>query len=118
MSNGRSTGSARRGLGEWLLQRFSGIYISGFVVYVVLHWLIVPTADFADWRNWLESDPLRVFATLFFASTTVHAWLGMRSVFVDYLHPLWLRLTVSLISAASLLAFFVWSVDVLWRLSA
>jgi succinate dehydrogenase / fumarate reductase, membrane anchor subunit len=115
----RTTGSAHRGLGEWLAQRLTALYMAGFGVFAVIGLLISPAPDYARWKAWLSGAGLRIALTLFFASTLVHAWIGLRSVYMDYLKPAWLRFVVSMLTLAALLALGVWVGDILlWGLHA
>ncbi|MEW6332310.1 MAG: succinate dehydrogenase, hydrophobic membrane anchor protein, partial [Pseudomonadota bacterium] len=50
---------------------------------------------------------------LFILSLLIHAWIGMRSIYLDYLHPLWLRSGVSLLTALGLLALGLWAARIL-----
>ncbi|MHB8743254.1 MAG: succinate dehydrogenase, hydrophobic membrane anchor protein [Sulfuricaulis sp.] len=108
-----SAGSAHTGLVEWLLQRVTSLYMAGFVVYVVTRFLIAPVHDQAAWKAWLITGPVRVAWALFVLSLLVHAWVGLRSLYMDYLHSLWLRFSVSLITAFGLLALGLWSAQIL-----
>lgn len=114
MINMRSTGSAHRGLGEWILQRLTAVYMSGFVIFLFLHWIAAPVSGYQAWRQWVGSVPVRVATTLFFAGIIVHAWIGLRSVYMDYLHALWLRTAVVIVTAVMLAAVLVWALGVLW----
>ncbi len=113
-----SAGSAHRGLGEWLVQRFTAVYMAGFVVYATMHVLTAPERDYAGWKGWIAGTTMRVCTTLFFASTAAHTWIGLRSVYMDYVHALWLRLMVMALTATGLFALVVWALDVLWRIKA
>lgn len=105
--------SSRTGLGEWLLQRLSALYVAGFAVYVAVLLLAFPPADYSAWRGWLGSGPVRLASGLFVVLLLIHAWIGMRSVFIDYLHPLWLRLGALALTAVGLLALALWSAQIL-----
>ncbi len=114
MINTHSAGSAHRGLGEWMLQRLTAVYISGFVIFIFLHWIVTPASGYQAWRRWVSSIPVRVSATLFFVGVIVHAWIGLRSVYMDYLHALWLRIAAVILTAVMLAAVLVWALGVLW----
>ncbi len=114
----RPAGSAHRGLGEWILQRLTAIYIAGYVVVLALHWIIAPVADYDGWRQWTGAVSVRVSATLFFVSVVIHAWIGMRSVYMDYLHTLWLRLAVVIATAVMLAGLLTWALAVVWGAGA
>lgn len=113
MMNTQNQGSAHRGLGEWLLQRLSALYLGGFVLWLVLRLIISPPLDFMAWKVWVAGGGVRLAFALFMLSVLVHAWLGMRAVFLDYLRPLWLRFSAQLLLALSLLALAFWAAQIL-----
>jgi succinate dehydrogenase / fumarate reductase membrane anchor subunit len=108
-----STGSIHAGVMEWLLQRISSLYLGGFVVYVVFHFLMSPAPDYAAWKGWFAAGHVRLAWALFFLSVLVHAWVGLRSIYLDYLHPLWLRFGASLLTGFGLLALGLWAAQIL-----
>jgi succinate dehydrogenase / fumarate reductase membrane anchor subunit len=62
---------------------------------------------------------IKVTAFLFVASLLGHAWIGLREIFIDYLHCarcLMLRLSLYFAFAALYLACLVWAVDILWSI--
>lgn len=111
--NVRNSGSAHSGLGEWLLQRLSALYLAGFMVWLLARLAIAAPADYAAWKGWLAAGGVRLAFALFFLSVLVHAWVGMRSVFLDYLKPLWVRFVAQLLLAFGLLALAFWAVQIL-----
>jgi len=101
-------GSSRSGLGEWLVQRMSALYIAGFLLYLIIRFSADPVADYDAWLQWFGNGMVRAAFGVFGLSLVAHSWVGMRSVYLDYLHPFWLRLTVTGLTGASLLALLVW----------
>jgi len=114
----RGLGSAHAGPVEWLLQRVSSLYMAGFVVYLILRFAVSPVPDYAAWKGWFTAGIVRLAWALFILSLLVHAWVGLRSIYMDYLHPVWLRFSVSLLTAFGLLALGLWSAQILLALSA
>ncbi len=114
----RGAGSAHAGLMSWLLQRATAIYLGGFVVYVVLRLAVRPIRDHALWQAWFASGAVRLAWALAIGSLLLHAWIGMRSVYLDYLHALWVRFTVSLFTALGLIALGLWAVEILLQAGA
>lgn len=110
---GPIVGSAQAGLREWLLQRVSALYMGAFGLYVIARFLIYPVADYEAWRMWFASGAVRVGLGLFFASLLVHSWIGMRSVFMDYVKPMWLRFLLQLLTATALLLVGLWVTGIL-----
>lgn len=109
----KSTGSAHAGMLPWLWQRVTSIYMAGFVVYVIVHLSLAPIRDHAAWQAWFAIGYVRLAWAIFILSILVHAWIGMRSIYLDYLQPLWLRFSISLFTALGLLALGLWAARIL-----
>lgn len=114
----RGNVSAHAGTGEWLWQRLSAIYIGLFALYILGRLAWSPMENYEAWRHWLSSGIVRVGFALFIASLLVHAWTGLRTIYIDYLHPLWLRFAVSFVSGLGLLALALWGAQILIRAGA
>jgi succinate dehydrogenase / fumarate reductase membrane anchor subunit len=113
--NPKFIGGTRRGLTEWLVQRLSAVYMAGFLLYCVLKICFTSVLDYEAWRAWWATGPVAVAWALFWASVLVHAWIGMRSVYLDYLKPAWVRFAVATATAFGLAALGVWAVAVVIR---
>lgn len=98
---------------QWLWQRVTAIYLAGFVIYVIVELSLSPIRDHADWQAWFAIGYVCLAWAIFILSILVHAWIGMRSIYLDYLHPLWLRSGVSLFTALGLLALGLWAARIL-----
>ena len=110
----RQTGSSHTGLREWLLQRLTAIYAGAFVLYVVWRFAMDPITSYMAWKAWFALPAVRIAFALFFASLLLHSWIGMRSVFMDYVKPMWVRFVVQLGTATVLLILALWSVKILF----
>lgn len=113
MRAARTTVSARAGFVEWLLQRVSAIYLAGFCLYLVAYFLASPISSHAAWTQWFAHGGVRLAWALAIASLLVHGWIGMRSVYLDYLKPLWLRFGVQMVTALAFAAMALWSAQIL-----
>jgi succinate dehydrogenase / fumarate reductase membrane anchor subunit len=80
----RDSGASRTGLGAWWWQRLTAVYIAGFLVLGVGWLAVAPPADYAQWRGWLDSPAVAVTLALFILATGIHAYLGLRDIFMDY----------------------------------
>jgi len=80
------------GFRAWLLQRVSAIYLALYLLYLAYHFSINPPADYASWYAWLAQPVTSIFMALFFLSLLLHAWIGVRDIIIDYVHPLAARL--------------------------
>lgn len=109
----RTIGSAGSGFGEWLLQRLTALYLTGFTLWLAWCLAVNPPADYPAWTQWFGLGGVRLAFALFYVSALVHAWVGMRSVYLDYAKPLWVRALVQLLTIIGLLALGLWAAQIL-----
>lgn len=110
----RHVGGAHRGLDMWLLQRASAIYMAAYLVVFLILFLAASPMSFLTWRELFVPTAMKLGSLLFVASLLVHAWIGLREIFIDYVHFLVLRLGLYLAFGALYLGCLVWTVDILW----
>ena len=105
---------AHYGLRPWLLQRLTAIVMAAYTVVVFACLLVHPIASQADLRTLFAGGFFRVATLLFLAALLYHAWVGLRDIFMDYVKPVWLRLSLQMAVALALLGYFAWGVAILW----
>ncbi|OYY95822.1 MAG: succinate dehydrogenase, hydrophobic membrane anchor protein [Hydrogenophilales bacterium 28-61-23] len=113
----RRVGGSRRGLDMWLMQRASSIYMALFMPLFAIYVLAAPSLDYAGWRALFMPLGMKVAVLLCVLAVLLHAWIGLREIFIDYLHCarcLALRLFSYFAFATLYLACLVWTVDILW----
>jgi succinate dehydrogenase / fumarate reductase, membrane anchor subunit len=101
------------GVRAWLLQRFTAVYMLVFLAFALACFVVDPPSSFEAWRRWVGADTMRIAIVVFFAALLLHAWVGLRDVVMDYVHPLAIRISVLALVAAGLAALAVWVVLVL-----
>ena len=101
------------GLKAWAIQRLTAIYIGLFSIYLVAGLMFSAPADFEAWKAWIGSPLVSVAMLLFVVSTLMHAWIGVRDVLIDYIHPIAIRATVLGLVALSLVAMGLWAAQAL-----
>jgi succinate dehydrogenase / fumarate reductase membrane anchor subunit len=105
-------GSARNGLQEWRLQRWTAIALVPLGLYFVASILRLATSDQMTATSWLASPVPALLVILFMLAGLAHALVGLRSVFADYVHSratlvaanLIVRAVTILLAGASILA--------------
>jgi succinate dehydrogenase / fumarate reductase membrane anchor subunit len=108
----RQLGSARDGLSEWRLQRLTAIALIPLSLYFVACVLWLATSDRITAATWLSSPVTALLVMLFVLAGLAHALVGLRSVFLDYVHTrgrlvaagLFFRAVAVLLAGASVLA--------------
>lgn len=108
-----ATGS-RTGTGTWLLQRATAVALALALPVLLLHFAVPLPADFAEWQARFAPRWPRVLLLLAAAALALHAWVGMRDIFMDYVRPTGLRLGFYLAVIATLAGSVVSLGAVLW----
>jgi succinate dehydrogenase / fumarate reductase membrane anchor subunit len=108
----RQLGSARDGLSGWRLQRLTAIALIPLSLYFVASVLWLAKSDRITAAAWLSSPVTALLVMLFVLAGLAHALVGLRSVFLDYVHTrarlvaagLFIRAVAALLAGASVLA--------------
>ena len=102
------------GLLAWLVQRLSAVFMLGFIVFMLVHFLLDPPHSYEAWRGWIAGTGVSVAAVLFVAAVLIHAWVGLRDVTLDYVAPLAARIASLSLIALALLTLGAWAVRILF----
>jgi len=101
------------GFSAWLIQRLSAIYMVVFIVVAII-WAVKSDVNYTIWQSGFENTLVKLAVLLFGLSLLSHAWVGLRDVLLDYIHPIGLRLTMMTLLALFLLANGFWLLSILW----
>ncbi len=82
----RHFGSARDGLREWHLQRTTALALVPLGLYFVASMVHLVTVDQTTAAEWLSAPVPALLTILFLAALFAHAFVGVRSVLLDYVH--------------------------------
>ena len=104
------------GLGAWLIQRVSAVYMLLFIVFILARFVDHPPRSYAGWHGWMMSSSVSMATAVFFAALLAHAWVGVRDVIMDYVHPVAFRVWALALLGISLAAMGVWVMRILWML--
>jgi succinate dehydrogenase / fumarate reductase, membrane anchor subunit len=82
----RHLGSSRDGLKEWRLQRWTALALIPLGLYFVASMLRLATSNQELAAAWLGSPAPALLTILLLLALFAHAFVGWRSVLVDYVH--------------------------------
>lgn len=102
-----------QGLRSWLWQRISALYLLVYVLYVSVSLLLNRPGDYSSWNQWVTGPASSIALFTFFLMLTIHAWVGIRDVVMDYIHPLAGRAIVLMLVGLGLLFCLIWLTRVL-----
>lgn len=101
------------GLGEWIIQRVSAVYVLLFTVWLGVSLSVSPVHSHADWVSFSSGYFFRAAAILFIVSLLMHAWTGLKSVFLDYVHNWRLRFVLLMTLALLFTGMLAWAIIVI-----
>lgn len=112
----REVVGAHYGLRDWLAQRVTAVAMTFYTFLVLAALARLPQLDFWHWKALWSLPVMRYATVLFLLSVYLHAWIGVRNIFMDYIKDPGLRLTLYVIVIGALVCYAVWSVQILWSL--
>ncbi|MDQ1315727.1 MAG: succinate dehydrogenase / fumarate reductase, rane anchor subunit [Pseudomonadota bacterium] len=113
----KSATGAHTGTGAWLLQRATAVLLALVLPGLTFYFIAALPLDFAGWRTLFSPLWLRVLMLLMAAALALHAWVGMRDIFMDYVHPTGLRLALYLAVIVYLSGSVAWLAAILWSMA-
>ena len=115
------TSMGRSGLYDWLMQRVSAVILLGYFLF--LGWVLACGVEYGAWKELFSQTWMRVFSMLALVSLGAHAWIGLWSVFTDYLTERMLgaagnvlRIGAQVFSGIIMFTYVVWGIQIFWGL--
>jgi len=111
---------AHYGLKEWVAQRITAVILAVYTLGLFLAVLFTPDLDYVKWVGFFNftvlSFPLgKILALLAILSLCYHAYIGIRDIWMDYVKPTGIRLTLQVFTALWLIGAAGYAADILWR---
>jgi len=107
---------AHYGLRDWLSQRVTAALMTLYTLVLVVQLIAGPKLGYVRWSAIFSQQWMRFATFVVIIALAVHAWVGMRDIWMDYIKPVWLRLLLQVITIVWLVGCTGWAVQVLWRL--
>lgn len=107
---------AHYGLRDWLSQRVTAGLMALFTIVVIVQVLLPGEMGYDKWAGIFSAQWMKVLTFVVIVSLLYHVWVGMRDVWMDYIKPMWLRLSLQIFTIAWLVGCAGWAIQVLWRL--
>ena len=110
----REVVGAHYGLRDWLAQRVTAVVMAVYTLLLLVVLTSQPQLDYEHWKALWALPVMRYSTVLCLFSLLVHVWVGMRNIFMDYIKPTGLRLTLYVGVILALVWYGAWSVQILW----
>ncbi|TXI93130.1 MAG: succinate dehydrogenase, hydrophobic membrane anchor protein [Neisseriales bacterium] len=109
--------SAGYGLNGWLQQRITALIMLVGIIVVFAFLLLankVVGSSFVSWQQFFGFTFVKVFMQVVILAVILHAWIGIRDLWMDYVKSMGLRLTLHTLTVLWLLGSLIYSVKILW----
>lgn len=102
------------GMNAWIIQRLSGIYVGFFSLILLGIFSTTPAQSYAEWVAIFASPLLQIGFSLFVIALLFHAWIGLRDIILDYIHPVSIKMVVFSMVLISLFGSGLWALRALY----
>ena len=108
---------AHYGVRDWLAQRVTAMLMTLFTL-VVLAQVIVSKGPigYDKWAGIFSAQWMKALTFAVIVAMLYHVWVGIRDIWMDYIKPVGLRLSLHVFSIVWLVSCAGWAIQVLWRL--
>jgi len=97
------------GMRSWLMQRFTAFFMAVYVVIALIRFIVMSPNDYASWLSFNQSLWWRLSSLIFWIILSLHAWLGIRDVFKDYVRSPTLRPVLVKLLLVLLWVYLAWA---------
>ncbi|MEN9774238.1 MAG: succinate dehydrogenase, hydrophobic rane anchor protein [Pseudomonadota bacterium] len=105
---------AHYGLLDWMAQRVTAVILAVYTVVLGVSLLALPELNHTSWKALFSGTFMRVLSLLALLALFWHAWIGVRDIFMDYIKPTALRLTLQVLTIVLLVGYAIWAINILW----
>ncbi|MDD0809501.1 succinate dehydrogenase, hydrophobic membrane anchor protein [Curvibacter sp. RS43] len=108
---------AHYGLRDWLAQRVTAGLMALFTV-ILLAQVIFSSGPigYDKWAGIFSTQWMKALTFAVIIALLYHVWIGVRDIWMDYVKPVSIRLSLQIFSIVWLVACAGWAIQVLWRL--
>lgn len=107
-------GVSHQGTRDWVVQRSSAILMAIYTIGLMAYIMLSTDLSFAEWHTLFAYTWMKVATILFIFALICHAWVGIWTVFTDYIHWYVLRSILNSLVLLLLAACLVWALLILW----
>ena len=111
----RNVVGAHYGLKDWIVQRITAVVMLAYTVMLVLFLLAMPSG-YDGWKTLFSMTWVKVLTQTTLLALFMHAWVGIRDLWMDYIKPVGVRLALHSLTAVWLVSCFIYSLKVVWGL--
>lgn len=106
---------AHYGMKDWLAQRVTGVVMALYTIILLAMFLTGTNFSYEGWAGMFARQWFKIATFVTFLSLFYHAWVGMRDIWMDYVQPVGIRLTLQVATIVWLIGCAGWAAQIIWR---
>ncbi|MGF6853021.1 succinate dehydrogenase, hydrophobic membrane anchor protein [Paraburkholderia sp. CI3] len=105
---------AHYGLRDWLAQRVTAVIMAVYTVILLVWFFGAQDFSYEGWASIFATQWMKLATFVTLLSLFYHAWVGIRDIWMDYVKPVGVRLTLQVLSIVWLVACAAFAAQILW----
>lgn len=104
----------RSGWRDWLVQRVTALLMAAYTIFIIIYLVSAQPISYDSWHQLMNHVTMKLFTFIVVISLLWHAWIGLWTVFTDYVKNRPLRFFLQVVVILLLVAYLVWAFEILW----
>lgn len=100
------------GLRDWIIQRVSALILLTFLIVITV--VLLRGGDYVTWSSFFKQAWVKWLTVLAALSLCWHAWIGLWTIFTDYVKNTAVRVGLEIIVLALNFFYMIWTIKILW----
>ncbi len=113
----RNLTGAGFGFISWLQQRITAIIMLIFAIIFLISVFLSAlhiNSSITSWQSLFSCTLIKIVVQIFFLAVILHAWVGIRDIWMDYIKCNSLKLTLHVLTILWLFGSLIYSIKVIW----
>ena len=106
---------AHYGFRDWLAQRVTAVLQIAYTLIIIILIVFFRNDGYEGWSDLFSHNLMKLASLLIMVSICYHAWVGIRDLWMDYIKPVGIRLSLQILTIVWLLGCGIWMFEILWK---
>lgn len=107
---------SKRGLIDWMVQRVTAVYLIVYFIPLLFMLFSHGPDSYFVWKGIFQLAWVKVATVVAVISIALHAWVGLWTVFTDYVKCCKIRMILQSLVVIVLVGYVVWACVAVWSI--
>ncbi|QTS83691.1 succinate dehydrogenase, hydrophobic membrane anchor protein [Coxiella endosymbiont of Amblyomma nuttalli] len=105
---------SRLGYQSWFIQRMTALLSGIYGVFIVVFLWVYHPISYLQWHALFDHWLVKIMTLIVIFNVLLHAWIGLWTIFTDYVKNKFMRLVFQTVICLLLIAYFIWAIEFFW----